>query len=293
MTATSFKYWLEYIGLRAVSGFLSLMPMEAASYLSGKFWRLVAPWFFRHKRALTHLREAYPDKSQAEIETIARDMWDCLGRVFAETLRLPELYKSGRIDSSELCAAIAPVVAEGKGLVMCSAHQGNWEVGALGLMQCGVEPTGIYRHVKNPMVDRYLRDLRAPFYPTGLMAKGPETAMRLMRHVKRGGCLAILADLREWGGLDVPFFGRPAPSTPFPAILARNLDCALFAAQIVRENNVRFRISLQRIDVPQTDDKDADILVTTARLQAALEANIRSHPEHWMWAHQRWGSAPD
>ena len=159
----------------------------------------------------------------------------------------------------------------------------------MGLVRLGRGPAGLYQRVKNPLVDAYLRDVRAPFYPAGLFAKDPATPLKLMRILKRGGCLAMLADLREHSGVKVPFFGRQAPSTPFPALMARNLGLPLFAGKIVREPGVRFRISVEKIEFPITDDKDADIFTATASLQAAFERSIRAHPEQWMWAHQRWG----
>ena len=91
-------------------------------------------------------------------------------------------------------------------------------------------------------------------------------------------------------GLDAAANGQELhPSTPFPALMARNLGLLLFAGRIVREPGVRFRLSVERIEVPVTDDKEADILAATANLQAAFERSIREKPEQWMWAHQRWG----
>jgi KDO2-lipid IV(A) lauroyltransferase len=100
--------------------------------------------------------------------------------------------------------------------------------------------------------------------------------------------MGILADLRENAGIKVPFFGMPAPSTTFPAMVARSLDVPLLVQQTVREPGVRFRFRLETIDVPRTDDRDADIAAATARVQAAFERNIRERPEQWMWSHRRW-----
>ena len=281
------KYRLEYGVVRAVAWLMGRLPLETASALSGRVWRQVAPYLGRHDRALAHLATAFPDMSTAERQRLACDMWECLGRTFAETFYLAEIFASDRIDAS---AALEAVRAHGgQGMVVSAAHQGNWEVATMGLMRLGIEPAGLYQRVKNPLVNEFLRNLRAPYYPAGLFAKEPTTALKLMRLLKRGGCLAMLADLREYMGLQVPFFGRNAPSTPFPAMMARNLGLPLFAGRIVREPGVRFRLSMERIEVPVTDDKDADILAATANLHAAFERSIREHPAQWMWAHQRWG----
>ena len=54
----------------------------------GALWRLIAPRLRRHARALAHLELAYPEKSAAEREHIAREMWGHLGRTFAEFFHL-------------------------------------------------------------------------------------------------------------------------------------------------------------------------------------------------------------
>ena len=280
------KYRIEYGVVRAVAWLIARLPLETASDLSGWIWRRIAPHLRRHQRALAHLAAAYPDMSGSERERLACDMWECLGRTFAESFYLPEIFASDRVDASGLEVLRAH---EGQGLVISAAHQGNWEVATMGLMRIGREPAGLYQRVKNPLVDTFIRDTRAPFYPAGLFAKDPATPIKLMRILKRGGCLAMLADLREHSGVKVSFFGQEAPSTPFPALMARNLGIPLFAGVIVREPGVRFRLDVEKIDFPVTDDKDADILVATANLHAAFERSIRAHPEQWMWAHQRWG----
>ncbi len=286
MPSQEFKHRLEYGVIRAFAWLVARLPLETASDLSGWIWRKIAPRLKRHRRALNHLAAAFPELSDAERECIACDMWEVLGRTFAEAFYLPEIFASGRVDATGL----APLREHfGKGMVICAAHQGNWEVASIGLVQIGANPSSLYQRVKNPLVDAFLRDMRAPYYPAGLFPKDPATPMRLMRLLKRGGCLAMLADLREATGLKVPFFGRNAPSTPFPAMMARNLGLPLYAGRIVREPGVRFRLSVEQIHYPVTGDKEADILAATASIQAAFEATIREHPEQWMWAHQRWG----
>ena len=280
------KYRLEYEVVRVVAWLVARLPLETASNLSGWIWRRVAPRLKRHQRALAHLAAAFPQMTAPERERIACDMWEGLGRTFAESFYLEEIFASDRVDASGLEILRA---FEGQGLVLCAPHQGNWEVATMGLVRLGREPAGLYRRVKNPRVDAYLLETRAPYYPAGLFAKDPTTPIKLMRLLKRGGCLAMLADLREHTGVKVPFFGREAPSTPFPALMARSLGIPLFAGRILREPGVRFRISVERIDIPATDDKEADILAATANLHAAFERSIREKPEQWMWAHQRWG----
>jgi KDO2-lipid IV(A) lauroyltransferase len=282
------RHRIEYALFCCAAGLFSALPVETSSTLSGKMWRLVAPSLRRHQRALAHLRRAFPEKTEAERERIARDMWENLGRIFAEAFHLSEFVASERIileDDAIWRDSLGPT----RGAVVCAAHQGNWELAVICLLRQNLEPTGVYQRITNPYVDRRVRAIRLALYPGGLFPKQTSTALKLMRHARAGGTIAFLADLRERNGVKVPFFGMPAPSTPFPALVARVLDLPLLAARVVREPGVRFRVSIERIEVPKTNDRDADVLAATANLHAAFERTIREKPEQWMWAHRRWG----
>ena len=57
-----------------------------------------------------------------------------------------------------------------------------------------------------------------------------------------------------------------------------------------------YRYSLSVLDVirdVKTDDKDADLMAITVRINLALEEAVRMHPEQWLWSHRRWRRRPD
>lgn len=291
----SIRNWLEYLAFRCVAGLLAALPLETASWLSGSLWRRLAPFSSRHRRALDHLAKALPEMTDAQRKAIVLQMWDNLGRVFAEAFHLREIAESGRItvDDNETWRQRFD---EDKRAVICAPHLGNWELGASCGTLLGTPPAGIYQRVKNPLVNAYVQDLRLPFYPGGLFAKDDRAAQKSLRHVRRGGALATMADLRDWRGIPVEFFGRPADTSPFPALLARSTGAPLIAAALVRtprgKEAVHFILHLREIAVPQTDDRDADVRAATENLQAAFEDFIRAYPGQWMWAHRRWDALP-
>ena len=110
-----------------------------------------------------------------------------------------------------------------------------------------------------------------------------------MRIVREGGAVALLADLRDRRGVSVPFFAHAAPSTTFPALLCRSTGATLVASRVLRTGVARFRMDGVVIDVPRTENRDADVLEATRRIHAQFESWVREHPEQWMWAHRRWG----
>ena len=89
-------------------------------------------------------------------------------------------------------------------------------------------------------------------------------------------------------GVAVPFLGRPAHSNTAPALMARNYGLKLYAARVIRRPGVRFSIRVEPVEVPVTEDRDADIVTATANIHARFEEFLLEAPEQWMWAHRRW-----
>src|SRR5215468_1229709 len=85
------RYWLEYLLLRLVVGLVRAAPIDVGVNVSGKIWRLLAPYDRRHTRSLQNLAIAFPEKSPQERAHIALEMWENLGRVMAETMQLDRI----------------------------------------------------------------------------------------------------------------------------------------------------------------------------------------------------------
>ena len=105
----------------------------------------------------------------------------------------------------------------------------------------GVPLTGVYQRLSNPYVDAETHKLRAFLYEGGLLPKAPVTARALLRAAQEGGCPAFLADLRDDRGAEVPFFGHPARSNTFPALLARTTGLPLYAGAAFRREGRALR----------------------------------------------------
>jgi len=281
------RHRLEYMAFLAAAAIVHALSVERASQWSGAGWRLVAPRLHRHRRALQNLTLAFPEKSAAEIREIALDMWENLGRNFAEFFHLDEIVHSDRL-TVETLDAFERIRGRSGGVVACSLHMGNWEIASHAGLALGWKTAGVYQRIHNPFVERYVNAIRAPLYPGGLMEKSIQTARVLLRYAREGGCATLLADQRDSRGIPAPFFGRPAPSTPFPASVARALNTPLYVFRVKRVKGARFSIRVVELTVPRTDDRDADIAAATRDLQATFERMIREAPEQWMWAHRRW-----
>ncbi len=280
------RFRLEYVGFRIMQAIARAYPLETASRHSGFLWRVIAPRLYRQERALKNLALAFPEMPIEERKRLAADMWENLGRTFAELFHLRKIAAEGRIrfEPEERFDEIA----RGGPFVVCCLHLGNWEILGYAGQRMGVPFTGVYQRLSNPYVDAETHKLRAFFYEGGLLPKGPGTARALLRAAQEGGYPAFLADLRDDRGAMVPFFGHPARSNTFPALLARTVGLPLYAGAAFREPGVRFVIRIEPVPVPRTKDRATDAITATASLQRQFEAFIREAPAQWMWAHRKW-----
>jgi KDO2-lipid IV(A) lauroyltransferase len=280
---------VELWGFKAVAALFRAMPLDLASDLSGWIWRTVAPRLRRHARTLDNLAVAFPDMAADEREQIARRMWDFLGRTFAEAFHLDEIMDdASRIEVNMTPEAHAQLTT-GTGLVVVSLHMGNWEAVAIGAARMGLDIAGVFQRMKNPLVDAEVMRMRQRLYPLGLFPKGHDAVRRLMRVISAGKAVAVLADTREGRGVMVPFFGRLAPTNPFPAVLARGRNVPIMAGYLIRTGTARFRLEVEMIPVSRGGSQQQDVLETTAAIHACFERWIRAHPDQWMWSHRRWG----
>jgi Kdo2-lipid IVA lauroyltransferase/acyltransferase len=292
------RHRLEYAGLLLLVGIVRLMPIDRAADVSGAAWRLIAPRLRRHRRALANLTIAFPEKSPAEREAIALDMWENLGRVMAETMQIDRIIREpdrieviNRGTFGRYRGKIGPIIG-------ASLHMGNWELAIWPLVLAGANPAAVYRTVKNPYVDAYLRRQRRDLYPGGLLGKGKvdgsreegqRTARQIMDFVRSGGRLGVVCDLYDKSGLAVPFFGQPAKSVTIPAMIARRVGARIWLARCLRVGKAtRFRIEIKELKVPRTGNAGDDVKWITAAMQREFEAWIRDTPGQWMWSNRRW-----
>ena len=289
------RYRLEYAALRLIVALVRAAPIDVGANVSAKIWRLIAPFDRRHQRALDNLAIAFPHKSLQERQQIALAMWENLGRVMAETMQLDRIMADpGRIviASQKMFSRYQNKMGSVVGVTL---HMGNWELAAWPMTVAGNNPAAVYRTVKNPYVDRYLRETRKQLYPGDLLGKGRDreegqtTARLIMDFVRQGGRLGLACDLHDRTGLEVPFFGRPARSVTIPAIIARRVGARIWMSRCLRVGNEsRFQIELKELRVPRSANQAEDVRWITAEMQKQFEAWVREVPEQWMWSNRRW-----
>jgi len=284
------RHYLEAFALKVAVALFKPLSVDHASWLMGKLWRHVLPFGRRNRRALANLALIMPQLTEPERRMIAAGVRENFGRVFIEAFRLEEIARDDSRFDLEGAQLLRRVAETGGGCIIASLHQGNWEACTSAAIKLGLSPAGVYRELTNPLAEAYMLEARAPFYPRGLFCKRPgsDIARRLITVLKAGGTIAMLSDLRDDSGVHLDFLGEPSSAIAGPAFLARMTGRPLLAGRVVRTGGVRFRGEAVAIEVPVTDDRQADIAEATRRLSQVFEGWVRENPEQWLWTHRKW-----
>lgn len=268
-----------------------LPGLDRASALGGMLGQAIGPRLGVNRIAWRNLRACLPEKSEAEIAAIVHGMWDNLGRTAAECAHLDRFQCYAADSRVEVRGVefIEQAVAGGKGAIFVGGHLGNWELQPLAVAQRGLAVMEIYRAASNPLADAIITALRRRHVTPHQIAKGGAGKRMMLRWLQQKNYIAMLVDQKMNDGIEAPFFGRPSMCPPAAAQLARRFGCPVIPVTMHRAGGAYFVQTFEApIFVPQTGDRERDVLAVVSEINARLERFIRAHPSQWLWLHRRW-----
>jgi Kdo2-lipid IVA lauroyltransferase/acyltransferase len=274
-----------------VLGVCWLLPVDRASDLGGWLARQIGTRLPISRRAMKHLRIAFPDMPEADGRRIVAGMWDNLGRMIAEYPHLGTIAdpKSGRVEVLH-AERMVGVQQGGKPFIGFSAHMANFELMPIVAYNYGLNLTVISRPVNNPLIQRVLLYFREkPTGNWGKVPKGIEGGRQAVKLLNQGLNLGALVDQRTSQGVTLPLFGRPARTTLGMAKLAIAKDLPMVPVHLERLGGARFRITLEEpVQRPRLGDRNEEAKAMMIEVNRVLERWIRQRPQDWLWLHRRW-----
>lgn len=245
-----------------------------------------------HRRIVRrNLQFAHPRWSRREITELSKRIFQNLGITFTELFQAAFFSYDDLLDSVRLRGAehIQRALEKNSGLIIISAHLGNWEVGLQCLAHYLQKPvTVVVKKVRYRFFDRRVARMRTRFGTRMILKKGALSEMR--RTLGRGEVLGLLIDQsRRAEGLAVKFFGRTVATTPSAALLARRCKSPVLPTFCVRNKTGGFTLQVEpALELQSTHDLHADLVANTQIMTAAVEKAVRRYPEQWLWVHKRW-----
>lgn len=249
------------------------------------------------RRAREHLTLAFPEMSATDRNVLVRRTARHLGLMLAEVLWLWRASQDGVRNLVTMVGAehLEAARARGRGAVLVTGHCGNWELMNARLGAGGIPMSIAVREIYDPRLHGVATKLRARF-GTQVVSRGPTAGRRLVAALLANRVVGLLVDqdIRDIPGVFVPFFGHPAWTPSGAAQLALRAQVPVVPAFISRAANGSHRVEVQPPIEPSGKAGDADAVTRlTAEATNAIERQIRTHPEQWVWMHRRWRTRPE
>jgi KDO2-lipid IV(A) lauroyltransferase len=180
----------------------------------------------------------------------------------------------------------------GKGVLVVSAHLGNWELGAMVLSMLGYRVNAIAWTHKNRLVNNFFLHQRQSkgltIIPIGTRIRRVFTAL------KNNEAVAFLADIdfaNPYAGIPTKLFGRDTMIPKGPAVFSLKACCPIVPIFMLREDGHKFRLIFEQpIIYKPTKNREYDLTKLTQKIAKIIESYIALYPDQWFMLTPRWQS---
>jgi Kdo2-lipid IVA lauroyltransferase/acyltransferase len=288
---------LEFALVWSLVKLLGLPPRRTARGLGALVGRIALLLTPRLRRTGDlNLRLAFPQKTAAERRQILRKLYRNLGWLLAEFCQMPR-YTPEQAQSFIRYEGLEHYLAareQGKGVLILTGHLGAWELSSFYHSLMGYPMSIVIRRLDNPLVDSLVNQIRC-LHGNQVLHKD-DFARGLLASMRRGETVGILMDtnMTPPQGAFVDFFGHPACTGSGLARVARKTGAKVLPGfllwdEATQQYVLRFGAGL---DLPASDDAEADALAHTALCTRVIEEYVRRYPDQWLWVHRRWKTRP-
>jgi KDO2-lipid IV(A) lauroyltransferase len=270
---------------------ITLLPLRVL-YLFSDFFYLVLYYMagYRRKAVATNLRNAFPEKSQAERIQIERRFYRHLCDLIVETLKVTHM-SPGQISRRLIVrdpAGVDRLYMEGKSVIALCSHYNNWEWFSAVPLVIPYRVLSIYKPLTNKYFNRFILNLRTKF---GVWASPMQNILRDLIKFRNEKILTISGFIADqtpppdehayW----TTFLNQETGFFRGAEKLAVKYDMPVIFVNITKIKRGYYEVAFEIItDHP---GKEAPGFVTS-RYAEMLEAVIREKPEYWLWSHRRW-----
>lgn len=243
----------------------------------------------RREVARDNLEKALDHLPPGEIDDILKKCYLHLGQIAVEFLllkdgqrNLPEHFEIQGEDHLEA----AREKSRSGGVIIYTAHFGNWEwLGCL-ISELGYSVTAIARTQKQAAINKRINDIRRSYGVS--LADRKKGIKDSIRALKKGDVLIIIGDQHASKGLPLEFFGRKASVHRGAVKLAANYGVPLVPVFSIRTGFASYRLNIEE-PLEVSEDLDEEMEKRWLRkLLKITESQIAANPEQWLWLHRRW-----
>jgi Kdo2-lipid IVA lauroyltransferase/acyltransferase len=287
-----------YLLCRFVSMLFHCFPIE----LNIGSARLLGTLLYRvdkkhRKRAMHNLKRSFPDLTEAQCRTLARQSMQnmvmlAVEVMFTTTLIRLETWRK-HVELENFSEVLELLLRQKTGMIMLTGHYGNWEVLGYLLATLGFETTSIARPLDNPYVNHWILGVREKQGQRIVAKKGATEEILPVLDAK--GAVGFIADQNAGTkGIFVDFFGRKASTYKSIGLLAMEYNVPVVIGYARRTGGAfQFAVGAQDVIYPADwASQEKPLEYITQRYTKAIEEIVRKEPSQYLWLHRRWKSRP-
>jgi Kdo2-lipid IVA lauroyltransferase/acyltransferase len=288
----NFLVYLLFLLLEKVIPVFPLSFWHFWAKVNGNIFYYIIP--IRKRVAYENLKLAFPGKTDKEIFVIIKGCYISMLTLIAEffymkKFTVTQLRKFIKVTNIEL---ISEKLKEGRGLIVISAHFGNWELTAYAVGQlCGEPIHVIVKEQSNKKVDECINRIRT--------AKGNKmidmrNSMReVLTLLKDNKIVAMLGDqAAPKENVKVNFFIDGVPTFEGTAKFAIKTRAAVLFGVSTRNADGTYSLTFHEIDTGKyTAASEENVKALTQEHTNLLVDYIKKRPDHWLWFHRRFKNA--
>ncbi len=281
------KYFFQF--LLAMISFIifKILGPTKSSYLSGKIFELIGPFFRSKKLIYSNIKKAYPKVDANELKRITKLMWNNYGRVFSEYMFIKN-FRFGSLSNKITIVGkeyLDEIKNSNKQVVFISGHFSNFELMAMCIEKSGIQLSTIYRPLNNIFLNIIMENIRNKYICKNQIKKGLGGLKKLIKFMNKNYSTALMIDQRVSEGRLSDLFNNQALTTTIPAQLIKKYNIPIIPVYIERISGINFKLTIKE---PIIFSKEETIQNITNQLNQTLEKMILQNPEQWIWSHNRW-----
>jgi KDO2-lipid IV(A) lauroyltransferase len=243
------------------------------------------------RNVLANLKVIFPEKSEAQIRAIRRKMFRNFAKYLVDFFRFVKMDRTfiHQKIKTEGTEAFDRALKEKKGVVVLTAHIGNWELGGVVIALLGYPLWVVALPHKNKKVNDFF-DGRRKGKNINVIPFG-KAARQCLQTLRENKMVALLGD-RDFSherGLITELFGRPIYLPKGPAALALKTGAAIVPGFMIRNPDDTFTLKIEpAVNIAVTGDSEKDLEEAVNRYKDILEDYIRRYPEQWFMFRKFW-----
>lgn len=266
-----------------------ILPLQVCRWLGRSIAFIVYLFSTRDRKGFaTNLSIALNQPvNTLRIKKLVRRMFMNYGEYMADFFCLPQLPRQkARAVFSHLKREeiIRKALEKGRGVILLSAHIGNWEFGGL-----------MIRHSKYPLAVVSLPHNTAPTNALvnrfregkGISVievdESPFSALPILKHLRKNGVVAMMGDKDFFGnGKLTSYFGKQVRFPIGPVIIAMSSGAALIPAFVLKQPNGKyFGVLEDAIPLSNERPREQAIQKNLEKIADIFETYIQRYPDQW------------